>query len=133
MAALQPCKPPSSAGGIRAWYSLGDTLNKMPWLAVLWAAFSFPAHGHDQYSTWKIPGTARSCCDDRDCYATESKNVGGTWYALRREDKRWLAVPPEAILTDGATPDGNAHLCAPAPLTEDDNRVYCFRPAYTGG
>lgn len=96
------------------------------------------ARSHDIYMDWKQPETGMSCCngetDERrgDCYDTEAKFEHGQWYALRREDQRWLAVPDKVILKDGATPDGKAHLCAPAPITEEDLRVYCFRPPAMG-
>jgi hypothetical protein len=102
-------------------------------VAVFCCALSGLARAHDQYMDWKQPGTEISCCHDRDCYDTESRFEHGQWYALRREDRRWIAIPEKAVLKDGATPDGKAHLCAPAPITEDDSRIYCFRPPFMGG
>lgn len=99
-------------------------------------ALSGLARSHDIYSDWKKPGTALSCCNGGptgDCYDTQARFEHGQWFALRREDNRELPIPPEAIMTDGATPDGKAHLCAPAPLSKDDTRIYCFRAPYTGG
>jgi hypothetical protein len=90
------------------------------------------ARSHDIYSDWKQPGTGMSCCNAVDCYPTEARFEQGQWFALRREDQRWLAIPDRLVLTDGATPDGKAHLCAPAPLAEEDLRIYCFRPPAMG-
>jgi hypothetical protein len=89
------------------------------------------AKSHDIYMDWKTD-TGMSCCNDGDCYPTEAKFERGQWYALRREDQRWLAIPDKAVLKDGSTPDGKAHLCAPAPITEEDMRIYCFRPPAMG-
>lgn len=75
------------------------------------------------YSTWyrpemRAPDGQRqhSCCNDRDCYPTQFKNVGGTWFFLRREDQRWTPVP-DGILEQNQidpreSPDGRGHVCA---------------------
>lgn len=110
-------------------------------IAVVAAAFILAvphcARAHDQYQDWRQPRTGISCCSGHaeygDCYPTEAKFENGVWFAQRREDNLWLAIPPEKVLTDGATPDGKAHLCAPKPQSAEDFRVYCFRPQYSGG
>lgn len=93
------------------------------------------AAAHDIYRDWRSPKSGGSCCsggETGDCYVAPARFENGQWYAQRREDNRWLAIPDNVILKDGATADGNAHLCAPAPLAEEDTRVYCFRPPLNG-
>lgn len=77
------------------------------------------------YNNWLRPDIGRvngertqSCCSLHDCYPAEVKNVGGTWFFLHRESRRWLAIP-ERILEQNQTdpresPDGHAHVCASA-------------------
>ena len=108
-----------------------------PWVAVLWAAFSFPAlaqHNHPSehaeihdkfYSTWMRPDMPNSsCCDKKDCYPTEARRRNGNWYALRREDRQWILVPPAKIELNRDSPDGRNHLCAPPPVGGDV--PFCF-------
>lgn len=77
------------------------------------------------YNNWMMPDQPSvSCCHDRDCYPTEARKIGNRWEAKRREDGRWLVVPPEKIEQNRDNPDGRNHLCAPAPAYGD--RVYCF-------
>lgn len=101
--------------------------------ALLGGFLLAPAQAHDIYSEWKIPGTEHSCCSDRDCYPVEAKFENGHWHAQRREDGVWLTIPDQAVLKDGATADGKAHLCAPPPYSPEDTRIYCFRPPWSGG
>lgn len=85
---------------------------------------------HDIYTDWKMPGTGTSCCSSHDCYATEAHFRGGSWWAKRREDGRWLVVPHNKVLHDEHTEDGLPHLCAPRPGPADI--VFCFKPPGAG-
>ena len=83
------------------------------------------------YSTWNRPngGEPRpySCCNEHDCYPAAFKNVGGTWFALRREDKRWVVIPDNLMEHNQRdpreSPDGRNHVCMQAPGLS--NQVYC--------
>lgn len=88
------------------------------------------------YARWMQPPLREvSCCNHEDCYATPIKLVDGRYYALRREDQRWLLIPPgkleqqqqsdENILN---APDGRSHACIPKPPAADQHdpeTVYC--------
>lgn len=74
--------------------------------AAIVAAFLLPAQAHDIYTDWKRPDTGTSCCSSWDCYPTEAQFKGGTWFALRREDRKWIAVPDHLILKNEITQDG---------------------------
>lgn len=91
---------------------------------------------HEQfYSTWLRPqlraadGSRRhECCDKKDCYPTQFKNVGGTWFALRREDGVWWPID-ETIMEHTQTdpeesPDGQNHVCMSEPVL-GSSHVYC--------
>ena len=68
------------------------------------------------YSTWHMPDNpAASCCNNADCYPTEIKYVDGTIYAKRREDGKFVLIPPEKVERNRDNPDGRNHLCAPPP------------------
>lgn len=85
------------------------------------------------YSTWLRPdirvGVDRtaSCCNDKDCYPTLFKKVGGTWFAQRREDREWIAVPAAIIEQnqpdERESPDGQSHVCMQPPNMQ--NKVFC--------
>lgn len=108
-------------------------------LAVLMGAargqhFHPPEHAaiHDEfYRGWRKPDRpSESCCSDRDCYPVEARMVSGQWFAKRREDGKWLPVPPEKIETNRDSPDGRSHLCAFPPGHGDT--VLCFIPGAGG-
>lgn len=100
---------------------------------TLWFAAFHAARAHEPYSTWRQPNTNFPCCGDHDCYPTEAKHQAGVWWALRREDKKWLPVPQHLIIP-GAAKDGQAHICAPAPGPEGTSDViYCFMMGVMGG
>jgi len=64
------------------------------------------------YSTWHMPDRPYvSCCNDADCYPTEIKYVDGTIYAKRREDGKYIPIPPEKVERNRDNPDGRNHLC----------------------
>ncbi len=84
------------------------------------------------YATWMMPDDPqRSCCNKKDCYPTEARYQNGTWYAKRREDGKWLRVPPEKVEQNRDSPDGRNHICAPPPPTESSyyapDSVFCFK------
>lgn len=80
------------------------------------------------YSTWRMPDhPSTGCCNNADCYPTEIKYVDGSIYAKRREDGKYIFVPPEKVEKNRDNPDGRNHLCAPPParLSPSDT-VFCF-------
>jgi hypothetical protein len=80
------------------------------------------------YSTWYMPDNpARSCCNNADCYPTEVKYVGGNIYARRREDGKFILIPPQKVERNRDNPDGRNHLCAPPPNSfYPADIVFCF-------
>ena len=80
------------------------------------------------YSTWYMPDNPNSsCCNDADCYPTEIKYVGGNIYARRREDGKYILIPPQKVERHRDNPDGRNHLCAPPPNNfHPTNAVSCF-------
>ena len=80
------------------------------------------------YSTWYMPDNPNSsCCNDADCYPTEIKNVGGNIYARRREDGKYIPIPPQKVERNRDNPDGRNHLCAPPPNSFHlADAVFCF-------
>jgi hypothetical protein len=80
------------------------------------------------YSTWRMPDHPnQSCCNMADCYPTEIKSIGGQIYARRREDGKFILVPPEKVEHNRDNPDGRNHLCAPPPSGYDPaDTVFCF-------
>lgn len=80
------------------------------------------------YSTWYMPDNpARSCCNNADCYPTEVKVAGGNVYARRREDGKYILIPPQKIEHNRDNPDGRNHLCAPPPTGyHPPDTVFCF-------
>jgi hypothetical protein len=54
-----------------------------------------------------------SCCNQADCYPTEIKYVDGELYAKRREDGKYIPIPPQKVERNRDNPDGRNHLCAP--------------------
>ena len=80
------------------------------------------------YSTWQMPDKPSiSCCNQSDCYPTEIKHMDGEIYARRREDGKYIPVPPEKVERNRDNPDGRNHLCAPPPgVSNPSDAVYCF-------
>jgi hypothetical protein len=110
----------------------------MRWfMAALWVVFSYPVmaqeHRHPPqdvqlhekfYSNWYRPDMpSQSCCNKQDCYPTQFKRIGGTWFALRREDQKWIRVPFEKFERNRESPDGQAHVCMQPPGSND--AVFC--------
>ena len=80
------------------------------------------------YSTWYMPDQpSKSCCNKADCYPTQVKYQDGQWWALRREDQRYIPVPWQKVEINRNNPDGRNHLCAPPPSSHHaPNTVFCF-------
>jgi len=80
------------------------------------------------YSTWHMPDNpSASCCNDADCYPTEITYVDGEIYAKRREDGKYIPVPPQKVERNRDNPDGRNHLCAPPPnVLHPSDAVFCF-------
>jgi hypothetical protein len=80
------------------------------------------------YSTWHMPDhPSVSCCNDADCYPTEIRYIDGNIYAKRREDGKYISIPPEKVERNRDNPDGRNHLCAPPPnLLRSSDTVFCF-------
>ncbi len=86
------------------------------------------ARHHPAQAQWRMPDNpSASCCNDADCYPTEIKYVDGKIYARRREDGKYIPVPPEKVEHNRDNPDGRNHLCAPPPSAyRPSDTVYCF-------
>jgi hypothetical protein len=80
------------------------------------------------YSKWHMPDNpAVSCCNEADCYPTEIKYIRGEIYAKRREDGKYIPIPPQKVERNRDNPDGLNHLCAPPPsVTRPSDTVFCF-------
>ncbi|MBH5398084.1 hypothetical protein HZZ13_09805 [Bradyrhizobium sp. CNPSo 4010] len=79
------------------------------------------------YSTWHMPDNpSLSCCNSADCYPTDIKYIDGQIYARRREDGRYILIPPQKVERNRDNPDGRNHLCAPPPALSPLDSVYCF-------
>jgi hypothetical protein len=120
------------------------------WLSAIWGlpqqAFAQEPTSHEQgqaerrhpphdmalhekfYSTWRMPDNpALSCCNNADCYPTDIRSVDGRIYARRREDGKYILIPPQKVEHSRDNPDGRNHLCAPPPgLSNSSDTVYCF-------
>lgn len=80
------------------------------------------------YSTWFMPDNpSKSCCNKADCYPTDIKYVGSNVYARRREDGKYIPIPPQKVERNRDNPDGRNHLCAPPPASfYPADTVFCF-------
>jgi hypothetical protein len=79
------------------------------------------------YSTWHMPDNPGvSCCNSADCYPTDIKYIDDHIYARRREDGRYILIPPQKVERNRDNPDGRNHLCAPPPALSPLDSVYCF-------
>jgi len=80
------------------------------------------------YSTWHMPDNpALSCCNNADCYPTDIRYVDGRIYAKRREDGKYILIPPQKVERSRDNPDGQNHLCAPPPgPSNSSDTVFCF-------
>jgi hypothetical protein len=112
---------------------VGMTLAVLAFAAPAEAQHRHPAQDtaiHEKfYSTWRMPDRPyASCCNKGDCYPTEIQIVGGTIFAKRREDGKFIAVPAAKIERNRDNPDGRSHLCAPPPSAASyaPDTVFCF-------
>jgi len=80
------------------------------------------------YSTWFMPDQpSKSCCNTADCYPTQVKYHDGQWWALRREDRKYIPIPWQKVEINRNNPDGRNHLCAPPPSSHyAPDTVFCF-------
>jgi hypothetical protein len=80
------------------------------------------------YSNWYMPDNpSKSCCNKADCYPTEIKLVGGSIFARRREDGKYIPIPPQKVERNRDNPDGRSHICAPPPdIAYPPDTVFCF-------
>jgi hypothetical protein len=78
------------------------------------------------YSTWFMPDEpSKSCCNKADCYPTLVRYQDGQWWAMRREDHKFIPIPWKKVEINN--PDGRNHLCAPPPSSHyAPNTVFCF-------
>jgi len=84
---------------------------------------------HEQfYSNWYMPDEPnKSCCNKADCYPTQVKFHDGQWWAMRREDGKYIPVPWKKVEINRNNPDGRNHLCAPPPSSYyAPDAVFCF-------
>src|SRR5262249_15947698 len=51
----------------------------------------------------------------------------GVLYAQRREDKKWLRIPPAKVEHNRDNPDGRNKLCAPPHNMPQGDVVFCWR------
>jgi hypothetical protein len=128
------------AEGFRAALFIFGGAALLYWLLYPASGQELHQHTHDGevghfYQTWMRPGDfglgiphrKHSCCNEKDCYSTSFKFVGGTWFAQRREDGEWMPIPV-GILEDNQpdprdSPDGRGHVCMQPP--GNGNMVYC--------
>jgi hypothetical protein len=128
------------AEGFRAALFIFGGAALLYWLLYPASGQELHQHTHDGevghfYQTWMRPGDVavgiphrkHSCCNEKDCYSTSFKFVGGTWFAQRREDGEWMPIPV-GILEDNQpdprdSPDGRGHVCMQPP--GNGNMVYC--------
>ena len=80
------------------------------------------------YSTWFMPDEPnKSCCNKADCYPTQVKFHDGQWWAMRREDGKYIPIPWRKVEINRNNPDGRNHLCAPPPSSyHAPDTVFCF-------
>ncbi len=129
----------------KQWHVLRITLPMRAFCLLAFALAALPSQGgehhhhppedaalhHRFYVTWNIPNDGKprkqSCCNRQDCYPTQIKNVGGTYFALRRENQVWVPVPDSKIEHNQSDPrefpDGRNHVCMAPP--QDGIKVYC--------
>jgi hypothetical protein len=81
-----------------------------------------------------------SCCDISDCRKTSAEWRGGKagqWFAA--VNGRIRPIPPEIVLRDPPSIDGDAYVCAGRDIVDDENptditlgRLFCFIPPSPG-
>jgi hypothetical protein len=120
--------------GFRAGLSIFGGAALLYWLLYAASGQELHQHTHDGevghfYQTWMRPGydargfltghRQHSCCNEKDCYSTSFKLVGGTWFTQRREDGEWMPIPVRILEENQPdprdSPDGRGHVCMPPP------------------
>lgn len=80
-------------------------------IAVLWTAPA-PAQTREEWMMQLMkPNSIGSCCDTRHCYRTRSIWKNGSWHAWSRKALDTIEVPPDIIILDPESYDGEAYLC----------------------
>jgi hypothetical protein len=88
-------------------------------IALCLAASSVDAGAIDRKSWFEsltVPGTSTGCCSVADCHRTKARvDPHGHWWALLTAEwwpsPKWVAVPPERVLTRPRSLDGEAYVC----------------------
>ena len=86
-------------------------------------------HGDPQYDQWfrslMRPDTKTSCCNLNDCTQTQAEWRDDEWWAVVRGE--WRAIPPEKIVQQPLSIDGEAYVCA-----GHNGTIFCFVPPIHG-
>jgi hypothetical protein len=82
------------------------------WYAVVALFLVAPADAHGWYSDLKVPGSdGAPCCGDKDCAPYPHRTTAGEQAYEVFIFGKWWPVPPNTILQDAASPDGQVHVC----------------------
>lgn len=82
----------------------------------------------DWFESLKQPNTGYSCCDISDCKQTIAEWRGNGWVAkVPDRDGGFASIPPEKVLENPKTIDGEAYVCS-----SPTGRIYCFVPPWSG-
>lgn len=101
--------------------------------ALALACLLSPVAAQDRAAWFKSlrqPDTGMSCCDISDCKKTQAKWSKGGWSAIVRGYPR--AIPPNIILKNNPSIDGEAYVCASEYGPPDKAQLYCFIPPSPG-
>ena len=95
---------------VRNWPALAAAIG---WGLVAGLVYcSGPAAAHSWYNELEVPGAPGwRCCGDNDCAAYPHRTTDGEQAYEVFIRGKWWPVPPEKILTDTASPDGQVHAC----------------------
>jgi hypothetical protein len=99
-----------------AWFVLATTIS-----LVVGFALSGLTYAHDWYSELKQPGTNSRCCGDQDCapYPYRMNESETAWEAFILG--KWWPIPPDKILKEVDSPDGQLHACCYYGWTKENN------------
>ena len=81
------------------------------------------------FDSLKVPGTSTGCCSIADCHRTSAQvDAHGQWLAQLRAEwwpaPRWVAVPPERVLTRPRSIDGEAYVCQTPGIPATTRRTF---------